>query len=106
VGWNGAATADLQGLPQRRDRRRSRAAHQDHDERELRRPAAGPRSRHANVERRLREDGYTAIDCGKKPAYPAVVGSEVVCKVSKDGAQKYVVATVLEGSRTVQISDY
>lgn len=60
----------------------------------------------ANVERRLREDGYTAIDCGKKPAYPAVVGSEVVCKVSKDGAQKYVVATVLEGSRTVQISDY
>lgn len=60
----------------------------------------------ANVERRLRKNGYTATDCGEKPAYPAVVGSEVVCKVSKDGRQKYVVAEVLDGSRTVEISDY
>jgi len=60
----------------------------------------------ANLVRQLKTAGYTKIDCGDKPAYPTVVGSELVCAVGKDGNVKYVVATVLDESGMVEIKDY
>lgn len=54
----------------------------------------------------LRGDGYTHVDCGDTPAYPARVGTKVVCAVSRHGKDAYVVATVTNSSGAVQISSY
>jgi len=58
-----------------------------------------------NLVRRLRAEGYRDIDCGATPAYPTVVGEELVCSVG-DGSSAYVVAEVLDESGTVEIRDY
>lgn len=60
----------------------------------------------ANLVKQLKRDGYQAIDCGDVAAYPTVVGSELVCSVSRGPRTKYVVATVLDKAGTVEISDY
>ncbi|MDQ3615765.1 MAG: hypothetical protein M3393_03910 [Actinomycetota bacterium] len=60
----------------------------------------------ASLVRRLRSDGYTGIDCGDRPAYPTVVGSELICSVHESGQKKHVVAEVLDRSGAVQIRDY
>lgn len=54
----------------------------------------------------LRRDGYTHVDCGDTPAYPATVGSKVVCAVSRHGKDSYVVATVTNTSGAVKISGF
>jgi len=46
------------------------------------------------------------VNCGQAPAYPSVVGSHVVCAVSKDGTRKFVVATVTSRSGAVEITGY
>ncbi len=60
----------------------------------------------SNLVRQLKTAGYAEVDCGDKPAYPTVVGSELVCAVGKGGNAKYVVATVLDESGMVEIKDY
>jgi hypothetical protein len=54
----------------------------------------------------LRRGGYAHVNCGDTPAYPATVGSKVVCAVSKHGRARYVVATVTDRSGAVRISSY
>ena len=58
------------------------------------------------LERTLRGDGWSRADCGTTPAYPAEVGSRIVCHVSKAGDDRYVVATVSDRSGAVMIGDY
>lgn len=60
---------------------------------------------HALVDR-LRRMGYRRVDCGDAPAYPASVGSRLVCAVSRDGRRSYVVATVTDRSGAVMIRGY
>jgi len=55
---------------------------------------------------RLRSEGYTDVDCGDTPAYPARVGLRLVCRVAEGGAASYVVATVTDRSGAVEIQDY
>jgi len=57
----------------------------------------------AELERKLRSDGFHGVDCGNAPAYPSVVGSKVTCAVTKDGHQRFVVATVTSRSGAVEI---
>lgn len=62
-----------------------------------------------NLVRKLRTDGYTGVDCGERPAYRTVVGSELVCSVREDegrSARKYLVAEVVDPDGTVEIRDY
>ncbi len=59
-----------------------------------------------NLVRQLKAEGYADIDCGERPAYPAVVGDRIYCSVRQAGERKYVVATVIDRSGTVQIRDY
>ena len=54
----------------------------------------------------LRSDGWTAVDCGDVAAYPASVGSRIVCRVRRDGSTGYVVATVRSPAGRVTIADY
>jgi hypothetical protein len=60
----------------------------------------------ARLEDTLRADGWTEADCGGRPAYPARVGSRIVCRVSREGADSYVVATVRSRSGRVLIAGY
>ena len=60
----------------------------------------------SKLERQLRADGFQDVNCGQAPAYPSVVGSHVVCAVSKDGTRKFVVATVTSRSGAVEITGY
>jgi hypothetical protein len=59
-----------------------------------------------NLESTLRRQGWTTADCGDVPAYPARVGSRIVCHVQKPSDERYVVATVADRSGTVMIRDY
>jgi hypothetical protein len=59
-----------------------------------------------NLESTLRRQGWTTADCGDVPAYPAQVGSRIVCRVQKPSDDRYVVATVADRSGTVMIRDY
>jgi hypothetical protein len=59
-----------------------------------------------NLVRTLKHQGYDAVDCGDVPAYPAVVGSTLNCRVTKAGRTKYVVATVVNRGGRVTIADY
>ncbi|HET7356445.1 MAG TPA: hypothetical protein VFJ09_07190 [Nocardioidaceae bacterium] len=60
----------------------------------------------SKLERQLRVDGFRAVDCGQAPAYPSVVGSHVVCAVTKNGDQRFVLATVTSRSGAVEIRGY
>jgi hypothetical protein len=60
----------------------------------------------AKLERQLRADGFRAVDCGQAPAYPSVVGSHVVCEVTRNGDPRFVVATVTSRSGAVEITGY
>jgi hypothetical protein len=51
----------------------------------------------------LMRDGYTAVDCGRVPAYPATIGRRLVCKARKGGVERYVVATVTDREGHVKI---
>ena len=54
----------------------------------------------------LQEQGWSDADCGAVPAYPARVGSRIVCRVTRDGADQHVVATVRDRSGAVMIRGY
>jgi hypothetical protein len=58
------------------------------------------------LERTLRHQGWSRADCGDVPAYPAKVGSRIVCHVHRRGDDRYVVATVSDRSGAVMIADY
>ncbi len=58
------------------------------------------------LEETLAEPGGAAPDCGTTRAYPAEVGLKIVCRVTRDAADQYVVATVSDRSGRVMISDY
>jgi hypothetical protein len=58
------------------------------------------------LEDQLRKDGFGHVDCGDIPAYPSVVGSRVVCAVTKQGQKKFVVARVTSPSGSVMIQGY
>lgn len=58
------------------------------------------------LERTLRHQGWSRADCGDVPAYPAKVGSRIVCRVHRRGDDRYVVATVSDRSGAVMIADY
>jgi len=58
------------------------------------------------LERTLRHNGWSRADCGKAPAYPASVGSRIVCHVTRAGDDRCVVATVSDRSGAVMIGDY
>ncbi|HJR40089.1 MAG TPA: hypothetical protein VJ819_17035 [Nocardioidaceae bacterium] len=60
----------------------------------------------ANLVDRLAREGYRRIDCGDRPAYPSVVGSEITCAVTDGDQRRFVVATVTSQSGEVTISDY
>ena len=59
-----------------------------------------------NLEDTLRRQGWTSADCGDVPAYPARVGTRIVCAVQRPGLQRYVVATVRSRAGAVMITDY
>ena len=58
------------------------------------------------LEDTLRRQGWTEVDCGAVPAYPARVGSRIVCRVKRSSELHYVVATVSDRSGAVMITDY
>jgi hypothetical protein len=58
------------------------------------------------LERTLRDLGWSGSDCGAAAAYPARVGAEIVCRVVRTGASRYVVATVTDRAGAVAIADY
>jgi hypothetical protein len=53
----------------------------------------------------LRRQGWVRPDCGPAAAYPARVGSRIVCRVSRDGQVRYVAATVRSRAGAVMIAD-
>ena len=59
-----------------------------------------------NLEATLRRQGWQGADCGDAPAYPAVVGSRIVCRVTRPSGDRYVQATVTDRSGAVMIADY
>ena len=58
------------------------------------------------LETTLRHQGWKEADCGGRAAYPAEVGSRIVCHVRRPGDDRYVVATVSDPSGAVMIADY
>jgi len=59
-----------------------------------------------NLEGTLRTQGWSAADCGDVAAYPARLGSTIVCRVSRRDDKRYVVATVHSRAGAVVIADY
>lgn len=60
----------------------------------------------ARLVERLEAEGYSAVDCGTIPAYPARPGTELVCRVRDGGGPTHVVATVTDRRGEVRIEDY
>lgn len=58
------------------------------------------------LETTLRGKGWRAADCGDTPAYPARVGSRIVCRVTGPTKRRYVVVTVSSSAGGVEISGY
>ena len=54
----------------------------------------------------LKGQGASDVSCGHVAAYPAVVGTRIVCRERRGGATRYVVATVSNRSGRVMIADY
>lgn len=59
----------------------------------------------ARLELLLDKAGWDDVDCGRPAAYPAVVGSEIVCLAHRGAAASYVVATVTNRRGEVSIAD-
>jgi hypothetical protein len=59
-----------------------------------------------NLEATLVRQGWRRADCGDAPAYPATVGSRIVCHVSRASGDRFVQATVTDRSGAVMIADY
>jgi hypothetical protein len=59
-----------------------------------------------NLESTLQDQGWTDPDCGSTAAYPARVGSRIVCRVRRRSEDHYVVATVSSPAGTVMIAGY
>jgi hypothetical protein len=59
-----------------------------------------------NLEATLRRQGWERADCGGAPAYPATVGSRIVCHVTRASGERYVQATVTDRTGAVMIADY
>lgn len=55
---------------------------------------------------RLEDEGYTDVDCGPTPAYPALEGIRIVCRVDESGDPTHVVAEVTDEVGAVRIEDY
>jgi hypothetical protein len=60
----------------------------------------------ARLVRRLEDEGYTDVDCGPLPAYPAEPGLRIVCRGHAEGEPEHVVATVVDHDGSVRIEDY
>jgi hypothetical protein len=58
------------------------------------------------LEATLRRQGWATADCGEVPAYPARVGSTIVCRVERRANVRYVAATVSDRAGAVRIADY
>ena len=58
------------------------------------------------LEETLAAKGWTDPACGAVAAYPARVGSAIVCRVTRAGRPRYVVATVTDPAGAVRIDDY
>jgi hypothetical protein len=58
------------------------------------------------LEQTLRRQGARTSDCGAAPAYPAVVGARIVCRVTRGQRTDYVVATVTDRAGEVSITGY
>jgi hypothetical protein len=58
------------------------------------------------LEQTLERRGATDVDCGDVAAYPAELGTRIVCREQRDGSTRYVVATVTSRSGRVMIADY
>lgn len=60
------------------------------------------------LEGTLRRHGWQRVDCGDVTAYPAEVGTTVVCRVQRGatGRKRYVVATATDRRGAVTIADY
>ena len=58
------------------------------------------------LEHSLLRTGSTHADCGRVAAYPARPGSRIVCRVTRAGRHRYVVATVTDRSGEVRIAGY
>jgi hypothetical protein len=67
--------------------------------------AAGVVATRRLVEMLVDREGGRA-DCGDVPAYPARVGSAIVCRIRHGGGSSYVVATVRSRSGEVSVADY
>ena len=72
----------------------------------LRRPAGAGLVATRNLEATLRRQGWSSADCGEVAAYPARVGTRIVCAVQQPGLQRYVVATVRSRAGAVTITEY
>ena len=57
------------------------------------------------LEDTLRHRGWTDPDRGRVPAYPARVGTRIVCRVGRSGAHRYLVVTVRSRAGAVMIGD-
>ncbi|HSJ19398.1 MAG TPA: hypothetical protein VK964_02390 [Nocardioidaceae bacterium] len=60
----------------------------------------------ARLVRRLEDEGYADVDCGRRPAYPAEPGLRIVCRGHAEGEVEHVVATVVDHDGSVRIEDY
>lgn len=58
------------------------------------------------LEDTLRSGGWSDVDCGDVAAYPAQVGTRIVCRVRRGSEVTYVVATVRSQAGRVTIADY
>lgn len=54
----------------------------------------------------LETEGYTDVDCGARPAYPAEPGVRIVCEVTRDGTSRYVVGTATHSDGQLSISGW
>ena len=59
-----------------------------------------------SLEDTLRRQRWARPDCGRAAAYPARVGSRIVCRVTRDGQVRYVAATVRSRAGAVMIADF
>jgi hypothetical protein len=59
-----------------------------------------------SLEETLVDHGLDRPECGDVPAYPALVGSRITCRVFRSGRVRYIVATVTDRSGEVRIADY
>lgn len=59
----------------------------------------------ASLVRTLEAHGYGGVDCGSRPAYPARVGSTIVCAVTGPDGDGHVVATVTRRNGAVTVRD-